>query len=124
MNKKLLEELKKRLEEQKENLEKELEKIADKDKNFKGDWDSRFPQYESGSGGQILEDAADQVEEYTTRLPIEFSMELRLKNIAFALEKIKKGKYGICEGCGKKISEERLKAFPEARLCMKCGKKE
>jgi len=39
------------------------------------------------------------------------------------LEKIKKGKYGICEKCGKKIPEERLKAFPEARFCMKCEKK-
>jgi len=39
-----------------------------------------------------------------------------------ALEKIKKGKYGVCESCGKKISQKRLKISPEARLCLKCRK--
>jgi len=39
-----------------------------------------------------------------------------------ALEKIKKAKYGKCEKCKKKITEERLKIYPEARTCNKCGK--
>lgn len=35
-----------------------------------------------------------------------------LKQIDQALEKIEKGNYGICEGTGKPIEKERLKAIP------------
>ncbi|MDP1538662.1 MAG: TraR/DksA C4-type zinc finger protein, partial [bacterium] len=116
-----IEELKKKLEREKENIEKQLEKFAFKDKKLKGDWDTRFPRFNGGeTGSAALEQAADEVEEYSTLLSIEHSLELRLKNINSALEKIKKGKYGICEKCGKEIPIERLKAFPEARTCTKC----
>ena len=122
MNKGLLRELKEKLEKQKVSIEAELGKFAKKDENLKGDWDTRFPKADGGIGGQVLEDAADQVEEYVNLLPIEHSMELRLQDINSALEKMKKGIYGKCEKCGKKIAEERLKVLPEARECGKCGK--
>ncbi|MCD6489235.1 MAG: TraR/DksA C4-type zinc finger protein, partial [Thermodesulfobacterium sp.] len=51
---------------------------------------------------------------------IEYTLELKLRNINLALKKIKEGKYGICEKCHKPIEIERLKARPEAKLCMKC----
>jgi DnaK suppressor protein len=53
-------------------------------------------------------------------------LELKLRDVDIALEKIQKdlpaeaGNYGKCEKCGKEIEEERLKAVPEARLCIKC----
>lgn len=122
MTKKLLKELKGKLEKQKTLLETELHKFAEKDKNLKGDWDTRYPQHDGGVGSQALEDAADQVEEYVTLLSIEHNMELRLRDINLALDKIKKGKYGTCGRCGKKISEDRLKIYPEARFCVKCEK--
>jgi len=122
MNKKSLQEFKQILEDKKKSIIKELKSFAKKDSKLKNDWDAQFPKYNGGSGGQILEDAADQVEEYSTRLPIEYSLELRLKNINLALEKVKNGKYGVCEKCGKKISIERLKVCPEARFCINCGK--
>jgi len=122
MTKKLLLELKEKLEEQKASIEAELGKFAKKDENLKGDWDTKFPKADGGIGGQVLEDAADQVEEYVNLLPVEHNMELRLQNIDLALEKIKKGFYGKCEKCGKKIAEERLKILPEARECGKCEK--
>ncbi|OGM13731.1 hypothetical protein A3A76_02430 [Candidatus Woesebacteria bacterium RIFCSPLOWO2_01_FULL_39_23] len=34
-----------------------------------------------------------------------------------ALTRIKIGKYGICEDCGKMIDTDRLMAYPEATLC-------
>ncbi|MCS7151098.1 MAG: TraR/DksA family transcriptional regulator [Endomicrobia bacterium] len=40
--------------------------------------------------------------------------------ISIALEKIDKGEYGICEGCKKTITKERLKVLPWARYCIKC----
>jgi len=122
MNKKLFEELKEKLKEQKTSIEAELSKFAKKDENLKGDWDTKFPKANSGIGGQILEDAADQVEEYVNLLPVEHNMELRLQSINLALEKMKKDTYGKCEDCGKNIGEERLKVLPEARECGKCEK--
>lgn len=37
-----------------------------------------------------------------------------------ALTRIKLGKYGICEHCGKMIDTDRLMIMPEATLCVKC----
>ncbi|NPA14783.1 MAG: TraR/DksA family transcriptional regulator [Aquificae bacterium] len=44
-----------------------------------------------------------------------------LREIDYALEKIKNGTYGICEGCGVEIPEERLCAIPWTRFCAKCA---
>lgn len=121
MNKKLTEELKEVLEKEGKSIEKELNKFAKKDDKLKGDWDTIFPNFSGGeSGSGDMEKAADEVEEYSTLLPIEHSLELKLKNINLALEKIKKDDYGRCEKCNKEISEERLRAFPEARTCNEC----
>jgi len=112
MNKK---EFKEKLEQEKTALEKQLETFANKDPKLKGDWDSRFPKFDDD-----IEGAADEVAEYTTRLPVEFSLETRLRDINLALEKIAKGKYGRCEKCGQEIEEKRLEIYPAARFCMKC----
>jgi len=123
MNKKLLSELKERLEKEKVSIEEQLKRFAKRDEKLKGDWDTIFPKFDGGeAGGAALEKAADEVEEYSTLLSIEHSLELKLKNIDLALEKIERGKYGRCEKCGKEISEDRLKVSPEARLCLKCKK--
>lgn len=121
MDKKTIKNLEEKLQKEKEETEKELHRFADKDTDLKGDWDTRFPKWEREEGSTAdLEMAADEVEEYSNLLPIEHALEIRLKNINSALEKIKKGKYGICERCGQKISPQRLKIYPEARYCLKC----
>jgi len=123
MNKKLLLESKQKLEKERTIIEEQLKRFAKKDERLKGDWDTRFPKWDGGEAGSgALEKAADEVEEYSTLLPIEYNLELKLKNIDLALEKIKKGKYGMCEKCGKKIDEKRLKIYPEARFCLKFRK--
>jgi len=116
MNKKLQKELKEKLEQQKESLEKELSGFAKEDVKPRGDWDTRYPSF-NGSG---LEEEADEVQEYEKLLSVEYNLELKLRDINSALEKIKKNKYGKCEKCGKSISPERLEACPEAKLCAKC----
>lgn len=40
-----------------------------------------------------------------------------------ALTRVKIGKYGICEDCGKMINTDRLMVYPEATLCVKCETK-
>ncbi len=47
-----------------------------------------------------------------------------IEQIDNALKKIKKGKYGICENCGKNISKQRLAAIPFVNLCIKCKEDE
>jgi DnaK suppressor protein len=123
MEKKLLKELQEKLEKQKKDITNQLIKFADKDEKLKGDWDTRFPSFadnEAGSGA--MEQAAGEVEEYNSLLPVEHNLELELKNIDLALEKIKKGTYGICENCHQEIDVERLRIHPSARYCLSCKK--
>jgi len=43
-----------------------------------------------------------------------------LRKIDEALRKLNEGTYGICEDCGEKIDEERLKILPFAIYCIDC----
>lgn len=47
----------------------------------------------------------------------------KTNQIKKALKRIKKGKYGTCEDCGKLIDTDRLSVVPEATLCITCEKK-
>ncbi|MBN1104447.1 MAG: TraR/DksA C4-type zinc finger protein, partial [Deltaproteobacteria bacterium] len=44
--------------------------------------------------------------------------------ISSTLQRLESGSYGICEECGEDISEARLEALPETRLCVDCKRKE
>ena len=117
MNKDLLSELKVALEKEKLAIEKELESFAEKDSTIKGNWDTKRINTEDTD----MEEKADEVEEYDNLLSLEHSLELKLKDVSLALEKMGKSAYGKCEKCGKEIEQERLMACPEAKLCMKCN---
>jgi RNA polymerase-binding transcription factor DksA len=119
MNTKLLEELKKALEEERTKLIEELRVIAVKDPKLKGDWDARYPQFETGEYGShsSLETEADEVEEYEARLEAEHSLESRLLAVTHALQRIAEGIYGKCRKCGKDIPPDRLRANPAAEFC-------
>jgi DnaK suppressor protein len=43
-----------------------------------------------------------------------------LDQIERALERLREGRYGICEVCGKKIATARLEALPYATMCIQC----
>jgi len=120
ISKNFLLKIKQKLKTTKASLEEELKKFAQEDKNLKGDWDTRFPKFNSNSSSQTMEDAVDEVEEYISKLPIEYTLETKLKDINSALEKIKKGNYGKCEKCLKPITKKRLEVCPEAKTCTKC----
>ncbi len=117
MDQNFINQLKEKLEKEKIAIEEELKKFAKKDQNLKGDWDTKYPRL---NGGSNLEEAADEVEQYSTLLPIEHNLEIRLKDIISALEKIEKGTYGKCSKCGKQISEEKLMVYPATETCANC----
>ena len=43
-----------------------------------------------------------------------------LKKIDEALERIEKGTFGICDGCGEEIGYSRIKARPVTTYCIEC----
>lgn len=118
MQKEFIDGLRLELEKEKDKLQKELMSFATEDKNVKGNWDTKRVSNEDSD----MEEKADEVEEYDNLLSLEHSLELKLKNVNSALEKISAGTYGTCEKCGKGIQEARLQVAPEARWCMECNK--
>ena len=57
---------------------------------------------------------------------VELSLELlerdenTVREIMDALERVKAGVFGLCEGCKKPINRTRLQAMPHARNCIEC----
>src|SRR6478752_998628 len=107
-----LEVLRAALEVERDNLEEELAGHG-RVLNDAGDWEGAS----IGFDGEEADpnDAADQIEELVTNVPLVAELEERHTAIAEALEKMDEGVYGICEVGGEKISLERLKANPSAR---------
>ncbi|MCX6726077.1 MAG: TraR/DksA C4-type zinc finger protein [Candidatus Shapirobacteria bacterium] len=54
---------------------------------------------------------------------LENQVNRKLIQIKKALARIKIGKYGICEKCGKMIDTDRLMVLPETIVCVNCEKK-
>jgi DnaK suppressor protein len=72
------------------------------------------------------EPSSDPMDQASTVLDMDFLLRLRdrerklMVKIKGALERIENGTFGICEECGEKISEKRLRARPVATLCIDC----
>ncbi len=72
------------------------------------------------------EPSSDPMDQASTVLDMDFLLRLRdrerklMVKIKEALERIENGTFGICEECGEKISEKRLRARPVATLCIDC----
>jgi RNA polymerase-binding transcription factor DksA len=45
----------------------------------------------------------------------------RLTDVEAALRRLARGRYGLCEGCGRPIPPARLQAVPWARQCVGCA---
>jgi DnaK suppressor protein len=48
-------------------------------------------------------------------------LEQTLTELTQAQQRLASGPYGLCEGCGQKIPDERLLARPGARSCVACA---
>ena len=116
LEKTLIKKIEENLEKEKKSLEEMLKSFAKKKKDNPDDWETKFPDFKAGG---VLDEEADEVEEYASLLPVEQALEVKLQNVRRALEKIKDGKYGECEVCGKIIEKERLEIIPEAKTCGK-----
>ena len=73
----------------------------------------------SESPGDVIDAAYDSAQdEISSQLAEAESRELA--NIENALERMKAGKYGLCEICNGKIPMARLNALPYATVCIEC----
>ncbi|MFA6098918.1 MAG: TraR/DksA C4-type zinc finger protein [Patescibacteria group bacterium] len=115
MEKEIVEQVKGKLLERKQQLVAQLEEMT-KEKTF----DKDRVQAKWEEMGDKEEDSAVEVAQYQDNISLERNLETNLEKIEIALQKIEKGKYGLCEKCGNEINAERLLANPEARHCLKC----
>lgn len=111
----LVEEFKKALQEEHDRLVAELHSFA---KEKRGVWNVSYPQFEQAETAShaSMDEEADEVEEYETRLATDQSLESRLLEVNRALDRIAKGTYGSCKKCKKEIPLERLRANPSAEF--------
>jgi DnaK suppressor protein len=71
------------------------------------------------SSGDVVDAALDSVQdEISSQLAEVESRELA--RIEYALERMREGQFGICEGCGAGIPMARLNALPYATYCIVC----
>ncbi len=72
------------------------------------------------SGPVAVEDQAPILhEQFVSIRHNNFAYE-KIKAIDAALERLKRGEYGICEECDEPISAKRLTAVPWTRYCLHC----
>ena len=73
------------------------------------------------ASGDMVDAALDSVQdEISSQLAEVESRELA--RIEYALERMREGQFGICEGCGTGIPMARLHALPYATYCIKCAR--
>ena len=100
-------------------MEGQLKELGEQNPKVPGDWEATGGELETMSPLQDSNEAADKLEEYEERREEVDQLEIRLREINSALEKIEKGTYGICEAGGEPIEPERLEANPAAKTCTK-----
>ena len=109
---------KEKLEEELNLLEEELNKIGVKDPKNQDNWEAKQPDENISPADE--NEVADTIDDYENNNAIVNELEIRYKNVRSALERIEQDNFGICEVCGKEVSEDRLEANPAATRCMEC----
>lgn len=120
MNKKELRHFEDRLLEERAKLLKELGYFEDK----------IFMNSQRDAAGDLsaysvhMADQASDAQEREKAYHLASSEGRLLYHIDEALDRLRKGAYGLCQECGKKIRKSRLEIVPHARLCIECKKAE
>jgi RNA polymerase-binding transcription factor DksA len=78
----------------------------------------------AGASAAAPGDPAARWKDYDTFEPRLASVVRELADIDAALRRIEEGRYGICLACGGPLGLQRLRAIPEARLCVSCAARE
>ncbi len=111
MNKKDIEKIRKRLVEERAEFLQIVEKIKEREAGYLNDT----------IGDDVDKATGDSQREILFYLN-DFDRR-KVDSIEDALQKINENRFGSCENCSKKISNDRLHAIPYARFCIKCKPK-
>jgi RNA polymerase-binding transcription factor DksA len=102
-------------------LEREIVKWKKTEKVFKKS--DPFTDGDRVNHNSTEEDVDEQVGHFDTEVKVSF-VNKQLVQLRKALTRIKIGKYGICEKCGKMIDTDRLSIKPETTICIDCAKEQ
>jgi DnaK suppressor protein len=80
---------------------------------------STAPVSPDNSIGRLTRQEAMQTQQLN--LEIRRRNQQRLQQVEAALRRLEQGSYGLCLRCEEPIAEARLRARPEATLCMECA---
>ena len=108
-----LSDLRANLEAERDSLDEELPAQGT---SVSGDWQASTRDFAKTEADPS--DAADNIEELATRVPLVEELETRRKEVDAALKKMKKGTYGLCDVCSGEIPLDRLEANPAAATCI------
>jgi DnaK suppressor protein len=103
----------------KEFLESKLLKLKRTEKSIKKA--DPFTDSQRTSENSLEDDLDEQIGHFDTEIKVNFLKKQGIQ-LRKALTRIKIGKYGICEKCGKMIDTDRLAISPEVTTCVKCEK--
>lgn len=112
LDKRLIQKNQERLEKEKKRLEGLLSHIAKRDQKG-GDFHAKYPEF-----GNKEDENASEVAVYEVNIAEEYDFMQKLRKVEAALERIKKGTYGLCLEGREEMSVERLEAVPEAENCV------
>lgn len=101
-------------------LEKQLVHTKRLKKQLKKD--DPFSSETRTSENSFEEDLDEQIGHFDNEIKVKF-LSKQIAQLRMALTRMKIGKYGVCQKCGKMIDTDRLAIKPEAITCVKCSKK-
>jgi len=79
---------------------------------------------EISTADQHPADTSDMTFQRELDLTVRGIAEARMQQVEEALARTRGGTYGVCEVCGQAIDPERLRARPEATLCISCQRQQ
>lgn len=102
-------------------LHRELKKLERNKKDI--DKEDPFKDEARATDNAAMDTEADEQFGHARTSAIKNEIDKRIVQTRKALTRVKLGKYGICENCGKMIDTDRLIIYPEATLCVDCERK-
>lgn len=100
-------------------LEDEIVRLKKRKKQIKGS--DPFNDEARTLENSVEEDLDEQLDHLNVEVKVNF-IKKQIIELRKALARLKIGKYGICEKCGKMIDTQRLAIKPGTTLCIDCEK--
>ncbi len=98
----------------------ELERLRDAEHDTVFGGDQREMTGELSTVDQHPADVADFTYQRELQATTEQILGREAQQVHDAIQRREEGRYGVCANCGRRISAERLRARPQATLCIDC----